>query len=228
MQYDPNLPPDPDAWLSLDELDRLDMIADRFSGQMMADGSRGEFDMAGYTAALEALTTDEWRGSAPEDPVEEIPDEPPPAPVWRASPRSSDIGEEQRDLLASFLEPHCSEGALIYPETAGFLFAVLACPGLVEPSEWMPEVLGGTAGRLPGCSHRMDRDSWPNGGGARLAGDGNGRSTGPAEAAVPTAGRRARTQTPSRRLAGQRPAVCAPCHSAVTRLSLFCNIHILQ
>lgn len=205
MQYDPGFPPDPEAWLSLDELDRLDLIAAwheesdeplpasgdwmghaaihvivenqaalgeelpvratierlvregldrheavhavgsvllRFSGDMMADESDGEFDMAGYTAALEALTADDWRGSEPEDPVEDTPDEPPPAPVWRASPQSGDFGEVERDLLASFLEAHRSEGALSYPQAAGFLFAVLACPDLVKPSEWMPEVLG--------------------------------------------------------------------------------------
>lgn len=207
MRYDPKLPPNPEAWLSLDELDRLDLIADwheesdeplpasgdwmghaaihaivenqaamgeelpvratidrlvregldrhdavhavgsvliRFSSEMTADESDGEFDMAGYTAALEALTADEWLGSAPEDPVEELPDEPPPEPGWRPGPRSGDFGDQERDLLASFLEAHCDEGTLSYPEAAGFLFAVLACPDLVKPSEWMPEVLGET------------------------------------------------------------------------------------
>lgn len=49
------------------------------------------------------------------------------------------------NTLAQFLaDPRRPPGTLRYHELQGFLFAVASAPDLVRPSEWMPEVFGGT------------------------------------------------------------------------------------
>ncbi len=55
------------------------------------------------------------------------------------------LTEDQRELLERFLTDAADEGALSYPETAGFLFAVAAAPEPVSGPDWMPFVLGEAA-----------------------------------------------------------------------------------
>jgi uncharacterized protein len=58
-----------------------------------------------------------------------------------------DFTDAERDLLVGFLESDSHEG-LGYPETAGFLFALICAPRTVMPSDWIGGVLGETV--LPG------------------------------------------------------------------------------
>jgi uncharacterized protein len=46
--------------------------------------------------------------------------------------------------LRAFLDaPERPKGTMRYEELAGFLFAVVSCPELIMPSEWMPEIYRG-------------------------------------------------------------------------------------
>ncbi len=47
-----------------------------------------------------------------------------------------------RQALIEFADRHADEGAMSWPETVGFLFAVQSCPDIVMPSEWMEVVQG--------------------------------------------------------------------------------------
>jgi uncharacterized protein len=49
--------------------------------------------------------------------------------------------EAERSALLEFLESNRDQG-LGYPETAGFLFALICAPRLVLPSEWIEGVIG--------------------------------------------------------------------------------------
>lgn len=49
------------------------------------------------------------------------------------------------ERLKAFLDdPARPAGTLRYHELQGFLFAIASAPDLVRPSEWMPEIFGGT------------------------------------------------------------------------------------
>ena len=49
---------------------------------------------------------------------------------------------EHRQALVDFGERYADDGAMTYEETAGFLFAIVACPELVMPSQWTDIVQG--------------------------------------------------------------------------------------
>ena len=87
-------------------------------------GDKGS-DSAELARALEQL-----------DPAE-IPVNPPgkqaPVSSLRGVP---DFSDEHRQVLIEFGLRHAEEEAMSWPETAGFLFAVQACPDLIMPSEW--------------------------------------------------------------------------------------------
>jgi len=53
-----------------------------------------------------------------------------------------EFGSEHRRVLIEFGERHADEKAMSWPETAGFLFSVTACPELIMPSEWTGIVHG--------------------------------------------------------------------------------------
>jgi len=72
-----------------------------------------------------------------------------PAEIGRDDPGDSSPGgsvppfsDRHRQVLIEFGDRHAEEGAMSWPETAGFLFAVQACPDLVMPSEWTELVQG--------------------------------------------------------------------------------------
>lgn len=87
------------------------------------------FDMDAYAAALERLDPEEIKALA--DPAADEPESTIP-----------EISSDERQVLIDFGERHADEGALLYPEIAGFLFAVMACPDLIKPSEWTELVQG--------------------------------------------------------------------------------------
>lgn len=61
----------------------------------------------------------------------------------------TDFGSEEALALQAIL--HAVErpkDTMRYPEAAGFLFAVCCNPDIVQPSEWIPEVLGKSHGNL--------------------------------------------------------------------------------
>lgn len=55
------------------------------------------------------------------------------------------LTKDQRELLERFLADAADEGALSFPETAGFLYAVAASPEPVPRTDWLPFVLGEAA-----------------------------------------------------------------------------------
>lgn len=57
-------------------------------------------------------------------------------------PENDIFTDEHQALLERFLTDAADDGALSYPETAGFLFAVAAAPEPVPGPDWMPFVLG--------------------------------------------------------------------------------------
>lgn len=60
-------------------------------------------------------------------------------------PENDNFTDEHQALLERFLTDAADEGALSFPEAAGFLFAVAAAPELVSGPDWMPFVLGEAA-----------------------------------------------------------------------------------
>ncbi len=61
----------------------------------------------------------------------------------------TDFGRDQALALQAILEsPSRPADTLHYFEAAGFLFAVCGNPDLVQPSEWIPEVLGKSHGDI--------------------------------------------------------------------------------
>lgn len=52
------------------------------------------------------------------------------------------LKEDQRRVLIEFGERHAGEKTMSWPETAGFLCSVMACPELIMPSEWTEIVQG--------------------------------------------------------------------------------------
>lgn len=53
-----------------------------------------------------------------------------------------EISADQRRVLIEFGERHAGEKAMSWPETAGFLYSVMACPEMIMPSEWTEIVQG--------------------------------------------------------------------------------------
>ena len=61
----------------------------------------------------------------------------------------TDFGREEALALQAILHSASRpKETMPYPETAGFLFAVCCNPDRVQPSEWIPEVLGRSHGDL--------------------------------------------------------------------------------
>lgn len=53
----------------------------------------------------------------------------------------ADFGPEQQALLMDFFERQAESVGLNFGETAGFLFAVMSCPEMIAPSQWLEPVL---------------------------------------------------------------------------------------
>jgi uncharacterized protein len=52
------------------------------------------------------------------------------------------FGTDQQTLLSEFFQHHADSLGLGFGETAGFLFAVVSCPEMITPSQWLEPVLG--------------------------------------------------------------------------------------
>ena len=76
------------------------------------------------------------------DPAEIAIDEPGDEAPGRPAGGVPEFSEAHRQVLIDFGERHAEEAAMSWPETAGFLLAVQACPDMVMPSEWIEMVQG--------------------------------------------------------------------------------------
>jgi uncharacterized protein len=54
----------------------------------------------------------------------------------------AEFGPDQQVLLERFFEHHAESVGLNFGQTAGFLFAVMSCPEMITPSQWLEPVLG--------------------------------------------------------------------------------------
>lgn len=57
-------------------------------------------------------------------------------------PKDETFSEDQQAMLSGFLDEAATQGALSFPESAGFLFAAAAAPEAPPPREWLTHVLG--------------------------------------------------------------------------------------
>ena len=55
---------------------------------------------------------------------------------------SSKFTKHDEKLLANFLRNNRKKSAMSLLQTQGFLFSVACCPELIQPSEWIPLILG--------------------------------------------------------------------------------------
>jgi yecA family protein len=112
------------------------MTAIQVMGEVMADSldvallARKKHDEAAYVQALEQI-----------DPAEIVLDEPKVADPLQFVGGEQEFTSEHRQVLIDFGVRHADE-TMSWPETAGFLFAVQACPDFVMPSEWTEIVQG--------------------------------------------------------------------------------------
>lgn len=113
------------------------MTAIQVMGEVMAESLRAvvsgnqDYDSEAFARALEQIdpaeiALDDQSDEAPRHPGGGVPE----------------FSAEHRELLIDFGERHADDEAMSWPETAGFLFAVQACPDLVMPSEWIDIVQG--------------------------------------------------------------------------------------
>ncbi|WP_181918956.1 UPF0149 family protein [Wenzhouxiangella sediminis] len=116
----------------VDRVTAIDAMSDVMADSLAAVASGEQhYDAAAFARALEQI-----------DPAEiaigEAGDDAPGRPAGGV-PVFSD---EHRQVLIDFGERHAEAAAMSWPETAGFLLAVQACPDLVMPSEWIEIVQG--------------------------------------------------------------------------------------
>jgi len=90
-----------------------------------------QYDEDAYARALEQI-----------DPADIQLDEPGGDDLREAAGGVPEFGPEHRRVLIEFGERHADEKAMSWPETAGFLLSVMACPELIMPSEWTDIVQG--------------------------------------------------------------------------------------
>ncbi len=115
------------------------MTAIQAMSDVMADSLR-----AAVSGQKEASSETIARALEQIDPVEISRDEPKASDEERMKPVGNvpKFSDQHRQMLADFGERHAADEVMSWPETAGFLFAVQACPDLVMPSEWTEIVQG--------------------------------------------------------------------------------------
>ncbi|MDT8410442.1 MAG: UPF0149 family protein [Wenzhouxiangellaceae bacterium] len=91
----------------------------------------GEYDRDTLTRALQQID--------PADISLDVPGDDNPREAAGALP---EFAPDQRRVLIEFGERHADEKAMSWPETAGFLVSVVACPEMILPSEWTEIVRG--------------------------------------------------------------------------------------
>jgi uncharacterized protein len=123
-----------DRFLSagIDRVIAIQVISDVMADSMAAAVSGDpDYDAKAYAQALEQIDPSEI---ALDDPEEEVSGKP--------AGGLPEFNAEHRRVLVDFAERHADKEAMSWPETAGFLFAVQACPDMVMPSEWLEIVQG--------------------------------------------------------------------------------------
>ena len=105
-----------------------DVMCDSLSKVVSEDA---EHDREAYARALEQI-----------DPVNIQLDAPGDDDLLESPGGVPEFGPDHRRVLIEFGERHADEKAMSWPETAGFLFSVMACPEMVMPSEWTEIVQG--------------------------------------------------------------------------------------
>ncbi len=116
----------------IDRMTAIQVMGDVMAESLSAAVSQLQnHDLDAYARALEQIDPAEIALSDPDD----------------KAPRNGaggvpEFSDEHRQVLIDFGERHADDNALSWPETAGFLFAVQACPELVMPSEWTEIVQG--------------------------------------------------------------------------------------
>jgi uncharacterized protein len=112
------------------------MTAIQVMSDVMADGLRAsvsndrDFDAEAFVQALQQIDPADIS-------LDELDDEP-----SDAADAVPEISADQRRVLIEFGERHAGEKAMSWPETAGFLYSVMACPEMIMPSEWSEIVQG--------------------------------------------------------------------------------------
>jgi len=116
----------------IDRTTAIQVLSDVFSDRLNDAALKGrEYNPDAYAEALRGIDPDEIPLGEPDD------DDP-----WEAAASAPEFSPNHRQVLIEFAERHAGEKALSWPETAGFLFEVLACPELIMPSEWTERVQG--------------------------------------------------------------------------------------
>ncbi len=196
MDYDPNRAPDPEAWLALDEHERIELIQawhdasndplpdagdwylhstlqavvetqlatnepaivrptlerlmndglDRHDAlhviasqvaELMFEAMHNDQDNANlnddYIRALSTLSAEDARLDEAFEDEWTLAEEP--------NHHDRHFSAEQQHRLSALMEAN-SEQMLGFPETAGFLFAMVCCPEPVKPSQWLEVILG--------------------------------------------------------------------------------------
>lgn len=106
----------------------------RLTFDLLQSAEEPEFDQATYQRELEVLSADDWLAMADELEDDWLPAELP-------NENNARFTAEQQQRLTTLLDRH-RDRMLGFPETAGFLFAMVSAPELVRPSEWLSAVLG--------------------------------------------------------------------------------------
>lgn len=116
----------------IDRMTAIQVISDVLADSLAAAISeRQEYDPAAFARALEQI-----------DPAQIALYDPNDEALGKPAGGVPIFSPEHRQVLIDFAERHTDEKTMSWPETAGFLFAVQACPDLVMPSEWGELVQG--------------------------------------------------------------------------------------
>ncbi|TVQ41067.1 MAG: YecA family protein [Wenzhouxiangella sp.] len=116
----------------IDRMTAIQVISEVLSDSLQATIlAKKDFDSDAFAQALEQIdpadiALDYTTDKTPREPSSSVPE----------------FSPEQRRVLIDFAERHADKQAMSWPETAGFLFAVMACPDMVMPSEWSEIVQG--------------------------------------------------------------------------------------
>lgn len=116
----------------IDRTTAIQVISDVLADSLAAATSEHQdYDPAKFARALEQI-----------DPAQIALDDPDDEGLQELAGGVPGFSPEHRQVLIDFAERHADEVTMAWPETAGFLFAVQACPDLVMPSEWGELVQG--------------------------------------------------------------------------------------
>ncbi|MEE4639451.1 MAG: UPF0149 family protein [Wenzhouxiangella sp.] len=112
----------------IDRMTAIEVLSDVMADSLAASVSESQvYDPEAYARALEQI-----------DPAEIALED----ATTQAAGDVPEFQAKHRQVLIEFGDRHAHNQAMSWPQTAGFLFAVQACPDLVMPSEWIEIVQG--------------------------------------------------------------------------------------